>query len=167
MNPRLPDILKPHPGCLSEAELFQYVEGKLSADAIRRAEEHFSDCEFCSDALDGIMENGIERSKTTITSIRKEIQEKTGKAKSADLTIAAGAVTAHFALLFLLFTIVHALSLAVPSWAAALIVASALAILAALLLRAGLRRFKQIQPVPERTVETLKENVEWAKQQAK
>jgi len=116
---------------------------------------------------DDILRNLQDIVRSEVRLARKEIQEEAGKAKSAGLTIAAGAVTAHFALLFLLFTIVHALSLAVPSWAAALIVASALAILAALLLRAGLRRFKQIQPVPERTVETLKENVEWAKQQAK
>jgi hypothetical protein len=32
---------------------------------------------------------------------------------------------------------------------------------------AGLKRFRQIHPTPERTVETLKENVEWAQQQTK
>jgi hypothetical protein len=75
-------------------------------------------------------------------------------------------VTALFALLFLLFTIVYSLSLVMPSWAAALIVGSVLPVFAALLM-AGVRRFKQIRPAPERTVGTLKENVEWAKQQAK
>ena len=81
--------------------------------------------------------------------------------------LGAGAVTAIFAVLFLLLTAVYALALVMPSWAAALIVGAALAVVATLMLTTGLKRFKQIHPTPERTVETIKENVEWAKQQAK
>ena len=78
-------------------------------------------------------------------------------------------LTAIFAVLFFLLTVVYALALVMPSWswAAALIVGAALAVVATLMLTAGVRRFKQIHPTPERTVETIKENVEWAKQQAK
>jgi hypothetical protein len=54
-----------------------------------------------------------------------------------------------------------------PSWAAALIVGTALAVVAGMTLAAGLKRFKQIHPTPERTVETIKEKVEWAKQHTK
>jgi hypothetical protein len=35
------------------------------------------------------------------------------------------------------------------------------------MLTAGIQRFKQIHPTPARTVETIKENVEWAKQHTK
>jgi hypothetical protein len=52
-----------------------------------------------------------------------------------------------------------------PAWAAALIVGVALAIAAAAALMAGRARFRRIHPAPDRTVETLKENVEWTKQQ--
>ena len=72
-----------------------------------------------------------------------------------------------FALLFLLLMIVYALSMIIPNWAAALIVAVGLAVVSGGSLSAGLKRFKQIHPAPERTVESLKENVEWAKQQTK
>jgi hypothetical protein len=72
-----------------------------------------------------------------------------------------------FAVFFLLLTIVDALALLMPSWAAALIVGAALAIAATVMLTGGVKRFKQIHPTPERTVETIKENVEWAKQQTK
>jgi hypothetical protein len=54
-----------------------------------------------------------------------------------------------------------------PNWAAALIVGAVLALVASVVLTTGMRRFKQIQPTPVRTVETIKENVEWAKQHAK
>jgi membrane protein implicated in regulation of membrane protease activity len=78
-----------------------------------------------------------------------------------------GAVTAFFATFFLLLMIVYALTLVMPNWAAALIVGAALAVAAAVLLTAGVKQFKQIHPTPERTVETIKENVEWAKQHTK
>ena len=76
-------------------------------------------------------------------------------------------MTAIFAIFFLLLMIVYALALVVPSWAAALIVGAALAVVASVMLMAGVGRFKQIHPTPERTVETIKENVEWAKQHTK
>jgi hypothetical protein len=51
--------------------------------------------------------------------------------------------------------------------AAALVVGLALAIAAGGAGAAGWKRFKHIHPTPARTVETLKENVEWAQQQTK
>jgi hypothetical protein len=58
---------------------------------------------------------------------------------------------------------VYALSLVVPAWAAALIVAAGLALVAALCLSIGLSRFKAMRGVPQTTA-SLKENAEWAKQ---
>ena len=46
-------------------------------------------------------------------------------------------MTAIFAILFLLLTIVYALALVMPSWAAALIVGAALAVVASLMLMSG------------------------------
>ena len=120
-----------------------------------------------SEVLHDIVRNLQDIVRSEVRLARTEIRDEAAKAKYSILLTSAGAVTALFAILFLLFTIVYALSLVMPSWAAALIVGSVLAVFAALLLMSGLRRFKQIHPVPERTVETLKENVEWAKQHTK
>ena len=90
-----------------------------------------------------------------------------GQGEILDAVTGAGAVTAIFAIFFLLLMIVYALALVVPRWTAALIVGAALAVVANVMLTVGVRRFKQIHPNPERTVETLKENVEWAKQHTK
>jgi uncharacterized membrane protein YraQ (UPF0718 family) len=69
--------------------------------------------------------------------------------------LAAGALTACFVLL---------LDLAMAAWLAALIVAVVYGAIAAVL---GLRGRDRVQaatpPVPEQTVETVKEDVEWAK----
>ena len=71
---------------------------------------------------------------------------------------AAGALTASLVLVFSLF---------LPEWAAALIIGAALAATAYLLVRKGRERLADAgKPIPEQTIETVKEDVEWAKTQA-
>jgi uncharacterized protein YacL len=99
---------------------------------------------------------------------RAELQEKGKTAgKGAGLfggagvvgLLAAGALTA---------AIILALDLAMAAWLAALIVAVVYGAVAAVL---GMRGKEQIQratpPVPEQTIETTKEDVEWAKTRAR
>jgi VIT1/CCC1 family predicted Fe2+/Mn2+ transporter len=71
---------------------------------------------------------------------------------------AAGALTAFLVLLFSLFLV---------DWAAALIVGAVLAAVAFVLARQGKERVADAgKPVPEQTIETMKEDVEWAKTRA-
>jgi VIT1/CCC1 family predicted Fe2+/Mn2+ transporter len=71
---------------------------------------------------------------------------------------AAGAITAFLVLVFALF---------LPDWAAALIVGAALAAVAYVLMRQGKERVADAgKPVPEQTIETVKEDVQWAKTRA-
>ena len=111
------------------------------------------------DILHDIQE--IVRSEMRLAKV--EIRDEAIEAGSVALWIIAGAVTALGSSMFLLWTAVYALSLLMPIWAATLVVAIALAGLATVLLVVGRRRFKQLRPIPERTVATLKENVEWMK----
>jgi hypothetical protein len=69
--------------------------------------------------------------------------------------LAAGALTA---------CLILALSEVVPDWLAALIVALVMGAIAAVLAMQGRNRIRAATPpVPEQTVETVKEDVEWAK----
>jgi uncharacterized membrane protein YqjE len=120
-----------------------------------------------SDVMQDILRTVQEIVRSEVRLAKTEMQEEAGKAKSSAVLLGGGALTAIYAILFLLLTIVYGLALVMPNWAAALIVAAALAVIATIMLTAGRTRFKQIHPIPERTVETIKENVEWAKQQAK
>jgi uncharacterized membrane protein YqjE len=71
--------------------------------------------------------------------------------------LAAGALTA---------CLILALSEVIPDWLAALIVALLLGAVAAVLALQGRNRIRAATPpVPEQTVETVKEDVEWAKTQ--
>ena len=120
-----------------------------------------------SEVVQDIIGNVREIVRSEVRFAKTELREDAARAKPSSLLIGAGGLTAFFAVFFLLLTIVHALTLVMPDWAAALIVGAALAVVASIVLTAGMKRFKQIHLTPERTVETIKENVEWAKQQAK
>jgi Flp pilus assembly protein TadB len=70
---------------------------------------------------------------------------------------ALGALTACFIL---------ALNAIMPAWLAALLVAVVYGIIAFVLVKQGQARIKRATPpVPEQTIETVKEDVEWAKTQ--
>jgi uncharacterized membrane protein YqjE len=120
-----------------------------------------------SEVLQDIVRNiqDIVRSELRLAKI--EIQDKANEAKGAGAMVAIAAVTGIYAAFFLLFSIFYALSLVLPNWAAALIVAVAMGAVAGICLQAGMKRLKQLNPTPERTVKTLKENVQWVKQQGK
>jgi cytochrome c biogenesis protein CcdA len=81
--------------------------------------------------------------------------------------LAAGAVLALYALGFVLASAAQALALAMPAWMAALIVGVVLLIVSGMLLIIGRTRLKQVSPKPEKTIETMKENIEWAKDQTR
>lgn len=71
---------------------------------------------------------------------------------------AAGALTAFAVLVFSIF---------LPEWAAALIIGAVLAALAVELVRQGKQRVADAgKPIPEQTIETVKEDVEWTKNRA-
>lgn len=120
-----------------------------------------------SEVFQDILRNVQDIVRSEVRLAKTEIREDVVAAKSSAVVLGGGSLMAIFAILFLLLALVYALALVTPNWAAALIVGAALAVVATLMLTAGLRRFKQIHPIPERTVETIKENVEWAKQQVK
>jgi hypothetical protein len=72
--------------------------------------------------------------------------------------MAAGALTAFAVLVLAIF---------LPEWLAALIVGAVLAVAAYVLAMRGKERVAQAgSPAPEQTIETVKEDVEWAKTRA-
>jgi hypothetical protein len=97
--------------------------------------------------------------------------ELTGKVK--EVGIGAGMVggagyVAHLAALGLMLTIVFALATAMQAWLAALIVTVVFAATAGALALMGRKRIQNAgPPVPEQTIESIKETVETVKEEAK
>jgi uncharacterized membrane protein YqjE len=116
-----------------------------------------------SAVLHDIVGNIQDIVRSEVRLAKTEVREEIGKARAAGMLVGVGALMLTFAALFVLLAAVYALSTLVPDWAAALIVGGGVALIAAVCLGVGIKRFKTMRAVPK-TAETLKENVEWAKQ---
>jgi uncharacterized membrane protein YqjE len=112
-------------------------------------------------------------SEETTRLVHQELElakaELTQKGRQAGLgagLFGAAGVIGFLALAALTTCIILLLDAAMPAWLAALIVAAVYAAVAAVLAMRGRAKVKQATPpVPEQTIETVKEDVEWAKTQ--
>jgi apolipoprotein N-acyltransferase len=94
---------------------------------------------------------------------KAEMSEKVSKASKAGGMFGGAAVCGLMGLAALVTAAIAALALALPLWASAGIVGLVLLALAGMMYAGGRAKIKDVTPVPERTVETLKDDVEWAK----
>ncbi|MCA1823952.1 MAG: phage holin family protein [Mycobacteriales bacterium] len=93
-----------------------------------------------------------------------EIRDGLGNAGKGAGAFGAAGFAGYLALLFFSLAVVFALDAAgLALWVAFLLVASCYGVVAALLAKTGKRALANASPVPDRTVETLKEDVAWAK----
>jgi uncharacterized membrane protein YqjE len=118
--------------------------------------------EIIKDTLSNVQD--IIRSEVQLAKI--EVKQEAVKASAAGLMFGAAAVTGFLGLGFCCLCIVYALALVLPAWAAALIVGVALCIIAGIAASIGMERWKKIK-MPEKTMFTVKEDVEWMRSQSK
>jgi len=99
---------------------------------------------------------------------KAEMAEKGRRAGLGLGLVAAAGVSALLALGTLTACVVLALDGAMPAWLAALIVALAWSVVAAVLASVGKQKVEQAgTPVPEQTVESVKEDIKWLKDQTR
>jgi uncharacterized membrane protein YqjE len=120
-----------------------------------------------SEILQDILRNLQSIVRSEVRLAKAEVREEITKAKPAILLLAVAAVSGSFGALFLLLTIMFALALVLPAWASALIVAAVLCTVAALTLNAGQKQMGRVHPIPDKTITSMKETAEWARQQTK
>jgi uncharacterized membrane protein YqjE len=120
-----------------------------------------------SDVLQDIVANVQTIIRSEVRLAKTEITEEATKAGRAATVLVAGAVAGLFTVWLLLLTIVFSLATVIPMWSAALLVLVIMAIITAVLLSVGRKRMKTVHAKPEKTIESVKENVEWVKSQAK
>ena len=96
---------------------------------------------------------------------KTELKEGAEKLTGPGAALGAGVALAFYGLGFLLLAVVYALSLVVAGWLAALIVGGALTVGAGILIGAGGTKLKRVNFAHDKTIRTLQEDVQWAKQQ--
>jgi uncharacterized membrane protein YqjE len=129
--------------------------------ALHNAQNGRSMTELLQDIIADIQE--IVRSEFRLA--KAEIQEETAKVARSGIPLIVGLLLGLYALGFILLAVVHALSLVVDAWLAALIVGFGVAVISLILIGIGRNRLKGVKVVPEKTIGTVKENVQWAKHQ--
>jgi Putative Actinobacterial Holin-X, holin superfamily III len=98
---------------------------------------------------------------------KTELRDEVSKAGKAGGMLGGAALMGLYCLLLLAFAAAWGLSEVVPEGVAFLIVGVVFGIVAAVLFVVGRAKLRQVRPVPNETVETLKEDVQWAKAQVK
>ena len=111
-----------------------------------------------------------ELASETSALIRQEValaqvemtQKATKVGKNVGFLVVGGSI-AFAAFLAVLAAVIIGLSYFIPAWAAALLVGVIVAIAAYLLISTALSNLKNMNLTPQQTVETLKEDAEWIK----
>lgn len=115
-----------------------------------------------------------ELANETTTLVRQEIllaktemtEKATGAARDIGM-IGAGGALAYAGLLALIAALIAGLGSFMPVWLSALIVGVVVIGVGYALIQRGLTAIKRISPMPQQTVQTLKEDKEWAKEQTR
>jgi uncharacterized membrane protein YqjE len=118
-----------------------------------------------TDVFKDIIGNVQEMIRSEVRLARAEMSEEISKTTRAGAMMGAGAVLGGIAGVFLLVCIAQLLGLVMPAWVASLLVAVITGIVAFALISSGKSRMRV--PTPEKTIENVKENVEWMKNQTK
>lgn len=94
---------------------------------------------------------------------RTEIKEDVRLAGKAAGALGGAGGAAYMAVLLLSFGLAWGLGEIVPVWAGFVIVGAVYAVVAGVLYANGRKKLDRFNPKPEQTIETLKEDAQWAK----
>jgi len=94
---------------------------------------------------------------------KAEVRQEATKAGKAAGILGGAGFAGYLTVLFLSFALVYGLGNVMDYGWAALIVAVIWGIVAAVLYANGRKKLKDVDPMPRRTVETLKEDAQWIK----
>lgn len=92
-----------------------------------------------------------------------ELKQEAAKAGKAGGMLGGAAFAGYLAVVLLSFAVVFALANVMDAGWAALIVAVIWGIVGAVLYSTGRKQLKTVDPVPHRTVDTIKEDAKWLK----
>jgi len=113
--------------------------------------------------VSGILQDAQELFKQQVALVRAEIKADLKRSVQAAAMLVAGAlllVPAIFLLCNMLVYVLHEVA-GLSLWASYGIVGGAFAVLGIVLVLVGVQRFRSFNPLPDQSVEAIKENVRW------
>ena len=98
---------------------------------------------------------------------KTEMQAKLSKVTTDLVALATGGIVALVGGLALTATVILLLidPVGLKPWLAALLVGGVMGLLGGIMVQRGLKDLKSTDPTPRRTVETIKDDIQWAKEQ--
>lgn len=118
-----------------------------------------------STLVSGIVSDVQDLARKEIALARQEIKEDLNEAKDAAVKLGISGGVLAVGGLFLLVTLALGLAdlLDWPAWAGFGVVGLVFAVVGFFLFSSAQKQAKELKPMPEKTIETMKENVEWIK----
>ncbi|HEY4817647.1 MAG TPA: phage holin family protein [Candidatus Acidoferrum sp.] len=129
------------------------------------AQQNLQNGRSMAEVLQDIVANIQEIFRSEFRLAKAEIHEETTKIARSSIPLGVGVLLALYAFGFILLAAVHALGTVVDAWLAALIVGVTVLVISMILVSIGRKRLKEVKVVPEKTIGTVKENVQWARHQ--
>jgi uncharacterized membrane protein YqjE len=105
--------------------------------------------------------------RNEIALAKVELKQNASRVARNLVFVVAGALIGYIAMMALVATIIIALATVMAAWGAALLVTIVVGIVAAALVMKGLKALKQTDLTPRQTVQTIKEDFVWARQQVR
>jgi uncharacterized membrane protein YqjE len=115
------------------------------------------------EVLQDIVDNLREIIRSEFRLAKAELKEEASRASKPVATFGMGLVFGFYGIGFLLLSLVYWLTTLMAVWLAALLIGAGLAIVAIALMSSSGKKLKRVNPTPEKTIRSLKENVQWAK----
>jgi uncharacterized membrane protein YqjE len=117
------------------------------------------------DLFTGLTEDMTRLLRQEIELARVETTQKINRTMRSVIMLAAGGFVAYAGLILLLIAVAIGLSYWMPLWLSTLIVSVVALVVGAVLIGSGRSSLSNLTVVPENTVESIKEDARWAKEQ--
>jgi hypothetical protein len=120
-----------------------------------------------SDLISGLVNDAQQLVHREIDLAKREVAIEVGKVKQGAVALGIGAGLAVVGALLLAHMLVYLVQTltGLSLWVSYLIVGAVFAIGGGLLLMQGIRRMKDVDPLPRETIESVKEDIQWIKEQ--
>jgi hypothetical protein len=120
-----------------------------------------------SDLISGLVSDAQQLVHREVDLAKREVAIQIDKVKQGAVTLSIGAGLAVIGALLLGHMLVYLVQdlTGLSIWVSYLIVGAIIAVGGGLLLMQGMKQIKEVDPVPRETIESVKEDIQWIKEQ--